>query len=198
MKHLLIAGTALLMLTACSAANNAADATKDAAKTASDKVGAASSETAEKAGDAMKAVKTIVPSDAVITTESGLKYDLIQAGLENGATAAPGQGIAAHYHGFFPDGKIFDSSYERGAALRGPSNGFIKGWNEALGEMKVCEARTLYIKPDLAYGARDRGPIPGGSTLYFHMQLLEVQKVEESADVYKCPEDKILSGPEAY
>ena len=137
-------------------------------------------------------------ANGVVTTDSGLQYVQVQAGLENGATAAPGQGIAAHYHGMFRDGKIFDSSYDRGQPLRGPSNGFIKGWNEALGEMKVCEARTLYIEPGLAYGERARGPIPGGSLLTFHMQLLEVQKVGEDDAVYKCPADKILSGPEAY
>ena len=134
----------------------------------------------------------------VVTADSGLQYKVVQAGLTDGATAAPGQGIAAHYHGLFRDGKVFDSSYERGSPLRGPSNGFIKGWNEALGEMKVCEARTLYIDPSLAYGDTARGPIPGGSLLTFHMQLLEVQKVGDDDAVYKCPEDKILAGPEAY
>jgi len=134
----------------------------------------------------------------VMTTESGLQYKVVQPGLENGATAEPGQGISAHYHGMFRNGDVFDSSYERGNPLRGPSNGFIKGWNEALGEMKVCEARTLYIEPGLAYGDRARGPIPGGSLLTFHMQLLEVQKMGDDDAVYKCPDDKILAGPEVY
>ena len=134
----------------------------------------------------------------VVTTESGLQYKVVQAGLENGAIAAPGQGIAAHYHGLFRDGKVFDSSYDRGQPLAGPSNGFIKGWNEALTQMKVCEARTLYIEPELAYGDRDRGPIPGGSTLIFHMQVLEIQNTGDSDATFKCPEDKILSGPESY
>lgn len=134
----------------------------------------------------------------VVVADSGLQYVVVQEGLDNGAVAAPGQGIAAHYHGFFRDGKVFDSSYERGSPLRGPSNGFIKGWNEALGEMKVCEARTLYISSDLAYGDHDRGAIPGGSALIFHMQLLEVQKAGDADATFKCPEDKILAGPEAY
>ena len=134
----------------------------------------------------------------VVTAESGLQYKVVQAGLTNGAIAAPGQGIAAHYHGFFRNGESFDSSYKRGKPLTGPSNGFIKGWNEALGEMKVCEARTLYISPDLAYGPNDRGSIPGGSTLLFHMQLLAVNGPAADGTVNQCPEDKILAGPEAY
>ena len=63
--------------------------------------------------------------------------------------------------------------------------------------MKVCEARTLYINSDLAYGDNGRGGIPGGSTLLFHMQLLAVQGTEEGL-VYECPADKILAGPDAY
>jgi len=134
----------------------------------------------------------------VITSDSGLQYTVIQQGEPNGAVASPGQGISANYHGIFRDGSVFDSSYERGAPLRGPSNGFIKGWNEVLTEMSVCEARTLYIKPELAYGARQRGSIPADSLLTFHMQLLEVQKVEDNDAVYKCSEDKILKGPQDF
>lgn len=135
--------------------------------------------------------------EGVVTSDSGLQYKVVQAGIENGATAAPGQGIAANYHGFFINGETFDSSYNRGRPLEGPSNGFIKGWNEALGEMKVCEARTLYINSDLAYGDNGRGGIPGGSTLLFHMQLLAVDGSDEGL-VHECPEDKILAGPEAF
>ncbi len=132
-----------------------------------------------------------------MTTASGLQYAVAQEGLENGASAAPGQQIAANYHGYFIDGKVFDSSYTRGRPLTGPSNGFIKGWNEALGAMKVCEARTLYINSDLAYGPRDGRGIPGGSTLLFNMQLLAVNGEGDDL-VYECPAEKVLAGPEAY
>ena len=135
--------------------------------------------------------------EGVITADSGLQYKVVQTGLENGATAAPGQNIAANYHGFFINGDTFDSSYSRGKPLEGPSNAFIPGWNEALGEMKVCEARTLYVNSDLAYGDNGRRGIPGGSTLLFHMQLLAVEGSEDGL-AYECPEEKILTGPEAY
>ncbi len=179
MKHILIMGAAALALTACGSSTPEAgtdDPTLDGA------AWLAQNATAK----------------GVVTNDSGLQYKVVQDGLENGATAAPGQGIAAHYHGFFRNGDVFDSSYERGQPLTGPSNGFIKGWNEALGEMKVCEARTLYISPDLAYGERARGSIPGGSTLLFHMQLLAVNAPEGGDVAVKCPDDKILAGPENY
>ena len=98
--------------------------------------------------------------DGVIETESGLQYKVNQAGLDDGLSPNPGEEIFAHYHGYFPNGDVFDSSYLRGSPLIGPSNRFIPGWNEALADMKVCEARTLYIPADLAYGNGGAGGRP--------------------------------------
>jgi len=222
MKHLLIAGTAMLALTACggSAEKTASEKIADIAKTIETDKNLGSLSKAESDLNAIiedatntineaskvKSTATVAigsafltknaSADGVVTTESGLQYKVVQPGLENGARAEPGQEIAANYHGFFIDGEVFDSSYQRGRPLIGPSNGFIKGWNESLGEMKVCEARTLYINSDLAYGDGGRGAIPGGATLLFNMQLLAVKGAGD--EIYECPEDKVLSGPEAY
>jgi len=222
MKNFLIAGTAALALTACGAEKTASEKIADITKTieTNKNLGALTKAESEltaiideankvivEANEAKSSVTVAIGSafltknaaaDGVITTDTGLQYKIAQPGLDNGAQAAPGQGIAAHYHGYFINEEIFDSSYRRGSPLNGPSNGFIKGWNEALGEMKVCEARTLYINSDLAYGDNGRGSIPGGATLLFNMQLLEVKGDSEDGVVYQCPEDKILSGPEAY
>lgn len=108
-------------------------------------------------------------------TSSGLQYKVAQAGVENGIPPKAGEQIVAHYHGYFPNGDVFDSSYARGTPLTGPSNGFIKGWNEALADMTVCEARTLYIPADLAYGNSGSGGRPTG-TLVFNMQLLNINR----------------------
>ena len=109
--------------------------------------------------------------DGVTTTASGLQYKVVQPGMENGVSPLPNDEIFAHYHGFKPDGSVFDSSFSRGPLMGGATD-WIKGWNEALAEMKVCEARTLYIPSDLAYG--DRGRVAGN--LVFHMQLLRVNR----------------------
>lgn len=222
MKNLFIAGTAMLAFTACGVEKTASEKIADIAQTIeTDKnlgtLTKAEAELSTIIDDANKIIdeannakssataaigsafltKNAAASD-VITTDTGLQYKVIQPGIENGASAAPGQGIAAHYHGYFIDDEVFDSSYSRGQPLQGPSNGFIKGWNEALGNMKVCEARTLYINSDLAYGDNGRGGVPGGATLIFNMQLLAVQKLDETEATYECPEEKILTGPEAY
>ena len=112
----------------------------------------------------------------VTTTASGLQYKVVQEGLKNGATPIGSQRVEMHYHGFFPDGSVFDSSIERGETMVHNADGFIKGWNESLADMKVCEARILYIPYDIAYGPNGRGPIPPKATLLFNMQLLGVKQ----------------------
>lgn len=112
----------------------------------------------------------------VVTTESGLQYKVVKKGLKNGATPVGSQRVEMHYHGFFPDGSIFDSSIDRNETMTHNANGFIPGWNESLADMKVCEARVLYIPGDIAYGPRGRSQIPPNATLLFHMQLLGVKQ----------------------
>jgi len=216
MKQLLIAGAAALALTACGGGveKTAAEKIAEIAQTIEtnknlgvlEKAEAELTTIIEEASKAKNKATAAISSafltnnakaEGVVTTDSGLQYKVIQAGLENGAQAEAGQNILAHYHGFFINNDIFDSSYQRGRPLSGPSNGFIKGWNESLGEMKVCEARTLYINSDLAYGDNGRGGIPGGATLLFHMQLIAVDGEGEGI-AYECPEEQVLTGPEAY
>jgi len=114
--------------------------------------------------------------DGVMTTQSGLQYTVVQKGQADGAKPAPTDTIKVNYHGIFPDGKKFDSSYDRGEPIEFQANGVIAGWIEGLGDMQPCEARTLYIPGNLAYGPKGRGSIPPNATLVFHVQLLGISK----------------------
>ena len=114
--------------------------------------------------------------EGVITLTSGLQYSVVQDGIEDGLSPVGSELVTVKYHGFFRDGSRFDSSYERGESLDFPANGVIKGWVEALQQMKPCEARTLYVPSNLAYGEKGRGGIPENATLMFHVQLLKVVK----------------------
>jgi len=109
----------------------------------------------------------------VVTTDSGLQYEVLKSG--NGATPGPTDTVTTHYHGTFVDGRVFDSSVERGVPASLPVNGVIKGWTEALQLMKVGDKWKIVCPPDLAYGEQGRSGIPPNSTLVFEIELLDVQ-----------------------
>ena len=111
--------------------------------------------------------------EGVVTTASGLQYEVLASG--DGATPGPADTVTTHYHGTFVDGRIFDSSVQRGTPASFPVNGVIKGWTEALQMMKVGDKWKIVCPPDLAYGERGRPGIPPSSTLIFEVELLGVQ-----------------------
>jgi FKBP-type peptidyl-prolyl cis-trans isomerase FklB len=114
--------------------------------------------------------------DGVITLPSGLQYTVVSSGNPDAPSPVGSQEIEVNYHGIFRNGETFDSSYDRGASIKFPANGVIRGWIEGLGKMKPCDAWTLYIPGDLAYGSRGRGSIPADATLVFHVQLLGIDQ----------------------
>ena len=111
--------------------------------------------------------------DGVTVTASGLQYRIINSG--QGATPGPTDVVSAHYHGTFIDGKVFDSSVERGTPLDLPVNGVISGWTEALQMMQEGDKWELFVPSELAYGARGVGPIPGNTALIFEVELIKVK-----------------------
>jgi FKBP-type peptidyl-prolyl cis-trans isomerase len=114
--------------------------------------------------------------EGVETTDSGLQYTVVQTGNANAPSPVGGQIVTVNYHGIFPNGDKFDSSYDRSEPSEFPANRVIRGWVEALQDMKPCEARTLYIPGDLAYGEQGRPGIPSNATLVFHVQLLGIDQ----------------------
>jgi len=127
----------------------------------------------EKAEKDAAAIKKKWPD--AIKTKSGLMYIVTKEGT--GPKPKKGQVIRAHYTGTFVDGKKFDSSRDRGDPIEFPvgTGRVIKGWDEALLDMKVGEARTLIIPYNLAYGEQGRGTIPGKATLVFDVELLDIK-----------------------
>ncbi len=116
--------------------------------------------------------KALGEFDDVLTTQSGLQYRVIQAGKDDGPKPKSTDFVTVHYHGTFLDGRVFDSSYDREKTNEFGADKVITGWTEALTDMTLCEARTLYIPGKLAYGARGRpGSIPPNATLVFNVQL---------------------------
>ncbi|MFC3121078.1 FKBP-type peptidyl-prolyl cis-trans isomerase [Agaribacter flavus] len=111
--------------------------------------------------------------DEVTVTESGLQYEVLQSGDGEKPTAT--STVKTHYHGTLIDGKVFDSSYERGQPAEFPVNGVIKGWTEALQLMSVGDKWRLHVPYDLAYGEQGAGAAIGPySTLVFDVELLDI------------------------
>ena len=114
--------------------------------------------------------------EGTVRTESGLKYRVVQPGIERGYRPQKFDDVEVNYHGLLADGTVFDSSYERGDSISFKPAQVIPGWTEALTSMAPCEARTLYIPAELAYGERgSSGVIPPNTPLIFHVQMLGVE-----------------------
>jgi FKBP-type peptidyl-prolyl cis-trans isomerase FklB len=111
----------------------------------------------------------------VVTLPSGLQYTVIKQGT--GAKPAITDQVRVHYHGTLIDGRVFDSSIERGQPIELAVNGVIPGWTEALQLMPVGSKWKLFIPSNLAYGDQQAGPmIAPGSTLIFDVELLDIVK----------------------
>ena len=114
-------------------------------------------------------------AEGVQVTDSGLQYLVLNEG--SGDThPGPTDKVKVHYHGTFIDGKVFDSSVDRGQPIDFGLNQVISGWTEGLQLMVVGEKTRLFIPSDLAYGDRGAGPIPPGSTLIFDVELLGINE----------------------
>lgn len=111
----------------------------------------------------------------VVTLPEGIQYEVIKEG--GGPMPAVSDAIKAHYKGALLNGKEFDSSFKRNQPFSAPLRSLIKGWQIAIPLMKEGSHWRLWIPSDLAYGDRGAGgDIPGGATLLFEVELLEILK----------------------
>ena len=111
-------------------------------------------------------------NEGVQELESGIQYQILKEG--DGAKPSPNSKVKAHYRGALLDGKEFDSSFKRNQPFTAGLKQLIKGWQEALPLMPVGSTWRLWIPSDLAYGDHGTGGIPGGATLMFDIELLEI------------------------
>ena len=111
--------------------------------------------------------------DGIITTESGLQYEVIVE--DEGPKPAREDEVTVHYSGTLVDGTVFDSSYQRGTPATFPLDGVISGWTEGVQLMSVGSSYRFYIHPDLGYGEMGAGDLIGPNVLLvFDIELISI------------------------
>jgi peptidylprolyl isomerase/FKBP-type peptidyl-prolyl cis-trans isomerase FklB len=110
----------------------------------------------------------------VVTTASGLEYFVVKSGPATGAHPTAQDTATFDYEVKLLSGTTIDSSYERGEPLTGKVGDFVPGFTEALELMRPGDEWIVWVPPQLGYGAKDNGPIPGGSVLRFRLALHSV------------------------
>lgn len=116
----------------------------------------------------------------VVTTKSGLQYQILNSGDANAKKPDYSSIVRVNYEGKFLDGKIFDSSYERGVAAEFPVADLIPAWTEALQLMRPGDEWIIWVHPDIGYGPigmpqgcgeSEPCEMPPNSLLIFRMRL---------------------------
>lgn len=111
--------------------------------------------------------------EGVVTTKSGLQYEVLTEGTGNSPKAT--DKVRCHYEGRLIDGSVFDSSYQRGEPADFGLNQVIPGWTEGVQLMKEGAKYRFFIPYVLGYGERGAGSsIPPYSTLVFDVELIKV------------------------
>ncbi|MCL4114234.1 UNVERIFIED_CONTAM: hypothetical protein GTU68_065115 [Idotea baltica] len=132
-------------------------------------------EAKEKSAAGIKFLKENEKRPEVVTTESGLQYEVLTKG--EGAIPVASDQVKVHYSGMLIDGAVFDSSIERGKPSIFGVTQVIKGWQEALQLMPVGSKWKVFIPQEIAYGPNGRSPlIAPYSALIFEMELLSIEK----------------------
>ena len=111
--------------------------------------------------------------EGVKVLENGLQYKVLKQG--DGDSPQKDSTVLAHYRGRFPDGEVFDSSYDRGEPFKCNVGLVIRGWTEALQRMKVGDTWELYVPSNLAYGTDGFPPAIGpNQVLIFEIELIDI------------------------
>ena len=118
-------------------------------------------------------IASLKPADGWRYLPGGLKWRRI-SGDGSGARPTVEDTVTVHYAGTLVDGTTFDSSFDRGEPATFPLGRLIKAWQLAIPQMGVGDTIELAAPALLAYGPTGKGPIPGGATLLFKVQLLGI------------------------
>ncbi|HEY9250072.1 MAG TPA: FKBP-type peptidyl-prolyl cis-trans isomerase [Rariglobus sp.] len=129
---------------------------------------------------------TLKDKKGVVALPSGLYYEILKEGAGDYPKAS--DIVKVHYTGTLLDGKVFDSSVERGEPAEFPLGGVIPGWTEGVQKINKGGKIKLYVPYQLAYGEEGRPPtIPPAATLVFEIELLEFKAAPAAPAAAEAP-----------
>lgn len=136
----------------------------------------------------------------VVSLPSGLQYKIISSGPVDGSSPGRNDPCVCHYAGTLIDGSEFDSSRKRGKPLTFKPSGVVSGWTEALMLMRPGDRWELVLPARLAYGegGAGGGKIPGGATLVFDLELLEVKEAGAGGSIVDWLSTPLIGGMPAW
>lgn len=116
-----------------------------------------------------------------VKTPSGLVFFELRPGTGESPRAT--DTVKVHYRGTLIDGTQFDSSYKRPQPAQFALKNVIPCWTEGVQKMKVGGKARLLCPSSIAYGDRGqpsgdgrRPSVPGGATLIFEVELIDIVK----------------------
>ncbi len=124
------------------------------------------------AAEARAYLARMATEKGAILTDDGLVYEERRQGT--GPRPTRTSRVRVHYTGTLRNGRVFDSSRDRGVPLETPLDRVISCWTEGLQLMQAGGEARITCPPELAYGERGNARIPGGSALTFEVELLEI------------------------
>ncbi len=111
--------------------------------------------------------------EGVVTTESGLQYEVMEEG--DGPRPSATDRVRVHYHGTLIDGTVFDSSVDRGESITFLRDQVIPGWTEGVQLMPVGSKYRFVIPSEIGYGEAGSGDIGPHATLIFEVELIGIE-----------------------
>ena len=137
---------------------------------------------AEAAGPSQEAAWHNAQQAALASRQASEGWSWLECGLLWRRVAGDGSGkhptvndtVTLHYAGTLVDGTEFDSSYARNEPATFPLRALIRAWQLAVPQMGVGDTIEIALPATLGYGPIGRGPIPGGATLLFKIELLGI------------------------
>jgi len=140
----------------------------------------------------MYIISVSAQSNDTITTDSGLKYFIIQEG--EGEKVENGKEVTLHGIGTFLNGEVFWETRLSNSPFHfiTGTNSVIKGVEEGVSKMRVGDRWIFILPPEIAYGNKQRGPIPPNSTLVFDYEVLDVSnpKKQITDTLYKIIQEQ--------